>query len=72
MEIAKVRKERGMTQDELARLTGISRVSISRYENGVNEPSMGNIRKISRVLKAPVDYLIGGDANEAPDHRADR
>ncbi len=71
MELAKVRKERGMTQEELAKLTGINRVSISRYEHGINIPSIGNIRKLCKVFNVSMDYLIGGESCEVTDNRAD-
>ena len=60
-----------MSQEELAQMTGISRVSISRYENGHTSPSVGHILKISKALNVSVDYLIGGDECEAVDDRTD-
>ena len=33
-EIKKIRKERGYTQDELAKMVGISRATLSKIENG--------------------------------------
>lgn len=42
MDIKKLRKQLGMTQQELSERTGIPRTLISRYENGTNHPQTRN------------------------------
>lgn len=52
------REKRGLTQDALAAATGISRVSIARYELGVVMPSLENAHKIASALGCTVDDLL--------------
>ncbi|HRE49034.1 MAG TPA: helix-turn-helix transcriptional regulator [Aggregatilineales bacterium] len=53
------REEKGMSQVELSRRTGISNVVINRYEGGRSEPSIGNLVKFAEVLGVSTDYLLG-------------
>ena len=48
----------GISQWELARTTGISEVSISRYMNGRATPSGYNLDRISRALNCSSSELI--------------
>lgn len=52
---SKLRKEMGMSQSELERITGMSRPTINRYENGKLMPT---IRAMDRLL-APMGYRLG-------------
>ncbi|MCS7241105.1 LexA family protein [Candidatus Caldatribacterium sp.] len=45
-------KERGLTQLELARLSGVSQAAISRWLRGVREPDEESIVKVARALGA--------------------
>jgi len=55
--ILRIRK--GITQKKLAQLSNITEASLSRYENGLREPKISTLIKISDVLDSTVDYLIG-------------
>lgn len=44
------RKQRGLTQIQLAELSGIKRSTLSRYESGDNEPPIDVINRLSSVL----------------------
>ena len=50
---------RGISQEELSELTGISKVSISQYTTGNALPSALKIRNIARALHCRPDDLIG-------------
>jgi transcriptional regulator with XRE-family HTH domain len=56
--LKEIRKLRNLTQKDLAKLTKISRVQISRYENGQDIPS-SNLKTFSKILNISSDYLIG-------------
>ena len=59
--IRKIRKARGFSQEELGnRLSkkGISRQSISDWENGYTEPRLDNIRDLAKVLNVSYDSLL--------------
>ena len=53
--------EKSVTQKELAKVTGISESSISRYLSGELEPRMDILSNISRALGTTVSYLMGED-----------
>ena len=46
---------------QLARMTGISEATISRYLSGQYEAKQGNIFKISNALLVSPDYLLGSE-----------
>lgn len=56
--IATARKMAGLSMDELASLSGLSKNAISRYENGVMKPDSSNLIKLSKALNVKVDYLF--------------
>lgn len=58
--LSEVRKDCGLTQDQLARISGVHRTSIARYETGRNSMSEKNLIRLARALEVPVDALIGG------------
>lgn len=58
--IKAARKDRGMTQQELADASGVSRISIARYETGVKTPSIASTYKLAKALDMPFDELIRG------------
>ncbi len=56
--LIKLRKEKGMTQKDLAEVLHISDKSISRWENGSNLPSLEMMYEISKVFGVPFNTLI--------------
>ena len=56
--IKEIRIERGLTQEQLAALSSVPRICISRYESGKYYPSMQNAVKLARALSIPVDALL--------------
>jgi len=60
--IRKLRKERGLTLDELSVRTGVNKASISSFENGKYAPSSEAIISLSKEFGVSTDYLLtGGD-----------
>jgi len=57
-----IRKLRGMTQDALAKASGIHRITIAKYEAGKVKPSLENAEKMAKALKCSLDELIGTKA----------
>lgn len=57
--IAALRKEKGMTQDELAARIGVSAQSVSKWENGVNLPDIMILPIISDIFSVTIDELYG-------------
>ena len=54
-----IRLEKGLTQPKLAKMIGVSNGMISFWENGVHEPTVSYIIKLSKVLEVSSDYLLG-------------
>ena len=50
-------EQRGITQAELSKMTGIGKPSISQYLSGKNVPSPKNLKIIADALKSPVDFF---------------
>lgn len=46
-------------QNELCEMTGISRISMSKYMNGKAIPNIRNLFKIATVLDCPIEELTG-------------
>lgn len=56
-----LRKQRGMTQMELAEKLDISRQAVSRWEQGISEPSTENLVSIGKLFDVTVDTLVNED-----------
>lgn len=57
--IAERRKQMHMSQEELAAAIGTNQRQISRYENGVNEPSADVLVELADALSTTTDFLLG-------------
>ena len=53
-----IRKQCGMTQGELAKLAGINRITIIKYESGKVDPTIESATKLANALGVTVDELI--------------
>ena len=53
-----LRKKQGMTQMELAEKLDISRQAVSRWEQGISEPSTENLVSIGKLFGVSVDDLV--------------
>lgn len=58
--LREIRKKRNLNQQKVALDLNISRESISYYENGLREPSLGLLVEMSRYFNVSIDYLITG------------
>lgn len=62
--IAKFRKAKGMTQEELANKLGVSSQAVSKWENDASCPDIGLLPQLSRVLGVTTDELLTGKNDE--------
>lgn len=55
-----IRKAAGLTQKELADMSGnVATVSIQQYERGVRRPRLDQIQAIADALEVPINLLLG-------------
>ncbi len=66
--IKTIRKQRGITQEELAEKCGISRTAISFIESGTNRPHEYNLEAICLALEITVGilHIIALDKEDMP------
>jgi len=57
--IAELRKEKGLSQRQLAIKIGTSQANLSRWEQGLNEPSIVECWKIADFFEVSIDFLCG-------------
>lgn len=50
MDIQSVRKEKGVSQEDLARAIGVNRATLSKYETGTISPTVKMLGKIAEEL----------------------
>lgn len=56
-----LRKERKLSQEQLAEKLGVSRQAVSRWESGETTPDMMNILGLCDIFEVSADYLIRED-----------
>ena len=56
-----LRKDKRMSQQDLAEALNVSRQAVSRWEVGIAIPSMDNLLALSKLFGVPTDELMGGD-----------
>ncbi len=59
--IAKCRKNKNISQEELAEMLGVSRQAVSKWENDITVPDTYNMIQLSKVLGEDVEYLACGN-----------
>lgn len=59
--LQELRKNRTMTQEELAEALFVSRTAISKWESGRGYPSIDSLKEISRYFGVTIDELICAD-----------
>ena len=54
-----LRKERGLTQKQLADMVGVAVSAISAYESGNRYPTYSGLITLARIFHVSTDYLLG-------------
>ena len=62
--ISALRKEKGLTQEQLAEILNVSRQSVSRWEMDIAFPETEKIIKLGRFLNCSIDFLLNGELQE--------
>lgn len=58
--IKKLRKSKGITQEQLAEQLSVTRQAISSWENGINQPDVETLARIAEYFGVTVEELIYG------------
>lgn len=66
------RDARDLSQQDLARKTGLPASSISHFEGGGRKPSFDNLHKLADALNVTTDYLLGRSEETAAVSAASR
>ena len=67
--IAALRKEKGMTQEQLGEKLGVTNKTVSRWENGNYMPDVEMLSLLSNELDVSINELISGERLAAGDFR---
>lgn len=59
-----LRKEKGLSQLELAEALRVSRQAVSRWENGLSAPSMAKLKGLSELYGVSLDALLSDTSEE--------
>ncbi|MCX4339390.1 MAG: helix-turn-helix domain-containing protein [Lachnospiraceae bacterium] len=62
--IAALRKEKGITQEELAERLNVVRQTVSRWEMDAAFPETEKLIKLSRILECSIDFLLSGEIQQ--------
>lgn len=62
--IARLRKEKGFTQEDIANKFNISTQAISKWENDASSPDIMILRDLSNMLDVSIDYLLYGEEEQ--------
>lgn len=67
-----LRKEKGITQLELAEAVNVSRQAVSKWESGGGIPSTENLLGLSELYGVPVDYLLNEEEKKPENGNASK
>lgn len=74
--IARYRKELGMSQEKVAEYMGVSRQAVTKWESNNSTPSSDNLIKLARLFGISVDVLLGNEEHKEifadPQNSADK
>ncbi len=59
--LQELRKQKGLTQVELAELLYVSRTAISKWESGRGFPNIESLKEISKFFSVSLDELLSGE-----------
>ena len=59
--LQELRKNRGITQEELAQSLYVSRTAVSKWESGRGYPSIDSLKEISDFYSVTIDDLLSGE-----------
>lgn len=70
-QLTQFRKQKGFSQNELAKKLKISRQSVSKWENGTAIPDLDRVIEIADLLQVSLDELILGKESKVNSNKLD-
>lgn len=61
--IRKLRKERGLSQEELAKAVHVHQTAVSQWETGRHFPDTAQAIELANFFNVTTDYLLGNNTN---------
>lgn len=62
--LKELRKQKALTQEQLAKRLWVTKSLISAYESGLKFPSLDMLIKLSYIFGVSTDYLLGVDKKQ--------
>jgi transcriptional regulator with XRE-family HTH domain len=62
LSVRDVRRQKKITQEQLAAQSGVARLTINRIESGFQVPSFDTQEKLAKALEVPVDQIFFGES----------
>lgn len=59
--LQELRKQKGLTQEELAQILYVSRAAVSKWESGRGYPGIESLKAIAKYFGVSIDYLLSCD-----------
>ena len=59
--LQQLRRDKGLTQEELAQLLHVSRTAVSKWESGRGLPNIESLKDISELFSVSIDGLLSGE-----------
>ncbi len=59
--LQELRKQKGLTQEELAEILYVSRTAVSKWESGRGIPNIESLKSISKYFSVSIDELLSGE-----------
>ena len=59
--LQELRKQKGITQEDLAEALYVSRTAISKWESGRGYPNIESLKAISKFFGVTIDVLLSGE-----------
>ena len=63
--IASLRKEKGLSQEALGELVGVTRQAVSKWETGAADPSTANLLALAKLYGVSAEELLRGTRGDA-------
>ena len=57
--LRELRKEKALTQTQLAQILNVSQATVAKWETGDRDPDLIMILRLCEVFETSVDYLLG-------------